>query len=395
MKLLHTADWHLFDVLHRFDRTPHLRARVERIAALCEEHGVDVLVIAGDLFSDHSAVTYERMTAELEFLRGTFAPFFRRGGTILAITGNHDKDTRTELVRVGMKLAATTSGAQLAPGRMYLQNRPALVALAGVQFALVPYPTLPRYSNPDDAFQSAEEVNRAIASRVEEWVRDLPSRPEFNAALPSVLIAHLHVRGTEAHPLYKLSERDDICFDSGFIPHHWAYVALGHIHKAQTLGGANHIRYCGPLDRLDFGERTDDRGAILAEIGPAGLTGEPRWLPLEPTTMLDLTLDDPAKLDELAAAHPERETALVRMTIRETTGKSRPELQRLATKHFPNLVDIHWIVPEREKSTGGCPKARADYRETVREYLKEKLASDKDAAAVLALAETFLAGGTP
>ena len=54
MKLLHTADWHLNDKLYRQDRTDDLRVRVERVAELCEEHAVDVLLVAGDLFSDQA-----------------------------------------------------------------------------------------------------------------------------------------------------------------------------------------------------------------------------------------------------------------------------------------------------------------------------------------------------
>ena len=42
----------------------------------------------------------------------------------------------------------------------------------------------------------------------------------------------------------------------------------------------------GPLDRLDFGEREDDRGVWLVDVGPTGLHAEPQWLPLEPTPML-------------------------------------------------------------------------------------------------------------
>ena len=51
MRILHTADWHLGDRLGRIDRTADLRTAVERVAAHCQEHRVDVLLVAGDLFS--------------------------------------------------------------------------------------------------------------------------------------------------------------------------------------------------------------------------------------------------------------------------------------------------------------------------------------------------------
>src|SRR6185312_6622459 len=52
MKLLHTADWHLGDRLGRIDRTDDLRRAVDRVADLCRDERVDVLLVAGDLFSE-------------------------------------------------------------------------------------------------------------------------------------------------------------------------------------------------------------------------------------------------------------------------------------------------------------------------------------------------------
>ena len=54
MKILHTADWHLGDRLGRIDRTDDLRVAVERIADYCRTESVDVLVVAGDLFSEQA-----------------------------------------------------------------------------------------------------------------------------------------------------------------------------------------------------------------------------------------------------------------------------------------------------------------------------------------------------
>ena len=54
MRLLHTADWHLGDRMGCIDRTDDLRRAVERVAACCHEEKVDVLLVAGDLFSELS-----------------------------------------------------------------------------------------------------------------------------------------------------------------------------------------------------------------------------------------------------------------------------------------------------------------------------------------------------
>jgi exonuclease SbcD len=402
MRIIHTADWHLGDHLHRLDRTEDLRRRVGEVARVCEERAADVLVIAGDLFSNHSLFGTEDMTGELEHLLKAFDPFLRRGGTILAITGNHDLDKHIEFIRAGMQLAALPRGgsAPLPPGRMYLQNRPAIAVLeaAGerVQFVLVPYPNAYRYADPSDPLRSVEERNRTTRNRVADWVQKATEKEGFDKGLPSVLVAHLHVRGSETHSLYKIGETDDVMFGADFIPSHWAYVALGHIHKAQALGGNEHVRYPGPLDRLDFGERDDDRGVIALRIGkkhgPECRTA-PEWVPIAPTPMHVIRIDDPAQIGSLAERYPDCAEAIVKISVAlRADGPSRDEVMQRLKGIFPRFADIAF---ERvEAPTGEAPRAGvrggADYRETVRSYLNSKLAGHPQGTELMDLAETFL-----
>lgn len=51
MRILHTADWHLTEKLGSVDRRPDLLARLQEVAAYLDEHKVDVMVVAGDMFS--------------------------------------------------------------------------------------------------------------------------------------------------------------------------------------------------------------------------------------------------------------------------------------------------------------------------------------------------------
>src|SRR5690242_8219164 len=104
MRILHTADWHLGDRLGRIDRTADLRRAVERVAAYCEQEHADVLLMAGDLFSELSRTDGLRDT--LSHLRQVFTPFLVGGGTILAVTGNHDNEVFCQTLRSAMELAA-------------------------------------------------------------------------------------------------------------------------------------------------------------------------------------------------------------------------------------------------------------------------------------------------
>ena len=224
MKIIHTADWHLCDSLGRNDRTKDLEARVERVAALCLEHDAEVLLIAGDLFSERASVP--EMTAALLHIHRVFVPFFERGGTILAITGNHDRDARINMVLAGMKLAVPVrgSGEPLPGGRLYLANSAGVVVLRSrsgqrVQFVLVPYPFASRYEISAADFPTQAEENTQIKTILADWLQKKSA--EIDHALPTVLVAHLHVCGSETHSLYKITAAEDHQFQFGDLNPMW------------------------------------------------------------------------------------------------------------------------------------------------------------------------------
>src|SRR5437773_4309646 len=126
MRILHTADWHLGDRMGRIDRTDDLRRAVERVAAYCEQEKVDLLLVAGDLFSELSRP--DSLRESIEHVQATFEPFLLGGGTILALTGNHDNENFCQTLRLVMTLAApavSRSGEVCPAGRLYLATNPA------------------------------------------------------------------------------------------------------------------------------------------------------------------------------------------------------------------------------------------------------------------------------
>ena len=151
MKILHTADWHLNDKLRRQDRTQHLRRRVELVAEICDREQVDVLLIAGDVFSDQA--TASEVADSFRHLRRTFARFLSRGGIAIAVTGNHDQDGQfrpyLELARAGMDLAEPprARGDHFSPGKVYLLDSAFVGRVQDaqekfdVQFVLMPFPS--------------------------------------------------------------------------------------------------------------------------------------------------------------------------------------------------------------------------------------------------------------
>src|SRR5882724_6374243 len=204
MKILHTADWHLGDRLGRIDRTADLRRAVERVAALCAENAVDVLLVAGDLFSEMSRA--DNLRESIEHLQATFERFLRDGGTILTLTGNHDNENFCQTLQHAMSLAAPLAGQlgdRIATGRLYLATGPSLLRLPDrhdggeVQFILMPYPTPTRYLDHEtmQRYQSLEEKNRHLQTAYSATLRRIQEDARFDPRLPAVLAAHIHVRG--------------------------------------------------------------------------------------------------------------------------------------------------------------------------------------------------------
>jgi hypothetical protein len=157
------------------------------------------------------------------------------------------------------------------------------------------------------------------------------------------------------------------------------------------------VRYCGSLDRLDFGEKHDDHGVLFVEVGRTGIMKEPEHLPIRATPFHNIILTDPeAELPNLAERFPDCETAIVSVTVNPSSaGPSRDEIARQIRRVFPRLHELKWAadtVCKDASDQAGFFSPKADFAGNVRAYLARELAryGDNDKDAILALAEEFL-----
>jgi exonuclease SbcD len=405
MKLLHTADWHLGDRLGRIDRTGDLRRAVERVARYCDEERIDVLLVAGDLFSELARP--DRLREAVRHVQDTFEPFLRGGGTILAVTGNHDNENFCDTLRHAMALATPAVGGfgSLVPsGRLYLAAEPSLLRLrdekAGhdVQFALMPYPTPQRLLTNEvlQRYRSFDEKNRFLEAAFSERLREIRGDTRFDPSVPTVLMAHINVRGPDILPSFRMASTDDVFCDAAGLSSTYAYVALGHVHKPYAVGGHENVRYCGSIERMDLGEQNDQKSVTVLELGADGLIGGLTVLPLDASPTYEVEIRDPrADVPGLADRYRDHETALVNLHVRYTAGKdSLEELLRELDRVFPRWYSRDWVEtgelgPALNVSEAAPAKS---FESTVRDYLADELQtySDDDRTAVLALAEDLM-----
>lgn len=406
MRIVHTADWHLGQRLGRVDRSDDLRRAVGRVMEVCDREGAEVLIVAGDLFD--SVCRVDDVCAATGTIREAVGPFLRRGGTILAVTGNHDGETFCRTIGHALGLVDPSDlrpGDRLAPGRFHLATRPALHRLADgaggdVQFALMPYPLASRYL--DDAVApyrgGAEGKHRRLREAFAEALGRMRAHPAFEPTLPSVLVAHLFLRGASMSNGYTITEADeaaDVVCPREDLGSPWAYVALGHVHRPQALGGLGHVRYSGSVERLHADERHDAKGVLVIELGPGGLRGEPAWVPLESTPFLDVEIRDPStELVGLEAAYPDAARALVRCRVTYTAGRDDVDaIHRRIDEVFPRCYRREVVEASRPSPVraGVSDGPRRGFRETVLEYLKARLEGQEVADAVLAEADELIA----
>jgi DNA repair exonuclease SbcCD nuclease subunit len=212
-----------------------------------------------------------------------------------------------------------------------------------------------------------------------------------------VLAAHVTIVGSDlGGGPFRLATEDDFAVAGERLADRFAYVALGHVHKPQCVGGLPHVRYSGSLDRLDMGEQRDAKGVVVFDLGPEGLVGEPTVLPLAAATVYDLQVVNPAAdLPRLKAEYADAADHLVNLHVRYTAGVDDLEtILRDLDRLFPRWYARDW------QETGelgpsfvvGEPDRGKGFAETVRDYLKKELVQhdDADVGAILERVEQLL-----
>jgi DNA repair protein SbcD/Mre11 len=404
MRILHTADWHLGDRLGRIDRTDDLRKAVERVAVYCKQEKVDVLLVAGDLFSELARPDGLRET--IRHWQEVFQEFLEEGGTILTLTGNHDNENFCQTLVHAMTLAAPTvgrAGETIPPGRLYLAADPTFVRLQDrfggydVQFVLMPFPTPSRFLKGESGLKygSPEEKNNLLIAAWADALREIRAHPRYDTKAPAVLGAHVHVHGSSVGPsLFRITSEEDVVVEGAELPNQFDYAALGHIHKPQWIG-AKHVRYCGSIERMDLGEQGDQKGVVLVEIGAEGRNEDPVVLPMPSTAIYEVTVLNPAvDIPRLKLEYPNAATDLVNLHIRYTAGTDQlEEVLRDLDRIFPRWYARDW----QETGALGAPLSGGEsvsksFGETVRDYLSQELIQhdENDRAAILTITDELL-----
>ena len=137
---------------------------------------------------------------------------------------------------------------------------------------------------------------------------------------------HITVSGATVASEQSMMLGDDHVLGLGLLARReFDYVALGHMHRHQTLTQHPPVVYAGSIERVDFGEENDDKGFVVVDIDPAKPQGErvARWEFVSanprPMTTIDVRArsgEDPTEAALSAVARRQADAEFARAIVR-------------------------------------------------------------------------------
>lgn len=309
MKLLHTSDWHLGRRLYGRSRHHEFSAFLDWLLETIGSRGVDALVVAGDIFDTGTPAAAAQQLYYRFLCRLREIPCCR---DVVVVAGNHDSPGFLEapkevLGHLGVHVVGTI-GEEAGNELLLLNsadNTPALL------LAAVPYLRDREMRRAAAGEGSGEKAQRLVAG-IEAHYAELAALAEEKRLrlglpqLPLVATGHLFaaggrtVDGDGVRELYVGS-----LARVGAFPASFDYVALGHLHVPQRVGGAENLRYSGSPIAMGFGEAKQQKVVLEVEVSTAGAVPQVTPLAVPCFQRLERVEGSPeaifARLDELRA----------------------------------------------------------------------------------------------
>jgi len=276
MRILHTSDWHIGRALYGRKRYEEYEAFLDWLAGLVEKEDIDVLLVAGDVF-DNGTPSNRAQELYYRFLARAASPAHRH---IIVVAGNHDSPTLLNAPRGLLKFlnvhvvgSASGSPADEVITLAGPDGEPRLIVCA------VPY-LRDRDIRIAEAGESMEEKDRKIIEGIRAHYRAVCERAkeERDASgrfIPITAMGHLFTSGgrtTEGDGVRELYIGSLAQVRTDVFPDYIDYLALGHLHIPQKVGGSDFIRYAGSPLPIGFGEAGQEKSVVLVEFTGDGRT---------------------------------------------------------------------------------------------------------------------------
>lgn len=270
MKILHTSDWHIGRTLYGRKRYEEFEAFLNWMAESIQQHAVDVLLVAGDVF-DTSTPSNRAQQLYYRFLCRVAASSCRH---VVVIAGNHDSpsflNAPKELLRALDVHVIGNSGDSPEDEVLVLcdaQGAAELIVCA------VPY-LRDRDIRVVEAGESLEDKERKLLEGIRSHYAAVGAlaerqREELGGVVPIVGMGHLFAAGgqtIDGDGVRELYVGSLAHVTAAIFPDCFDYLALGHLHVPQPVNGSHHIRYSGSPLPMGFGEAKQQKSVCLVRF---------------------------------------------------------------------------------------------------------------------------------
>ncbi|PIE54588.1 MAG: exonuclease sbcCD subunit D [Dethiosulfovibrio peptidovorans] len=267
MKILHTSDWHLGRTLYGRRRYEEFESFLDWLTRIMMDEAVDILLVAGDVFDSG---TPSNRAQELYY------GFLSRASSccrhVVIIAGNHDSPSFLEAPRNLLKsLHVHVLGRASSPEDEVVvlsgDGGPELIVCA------VPY-LRDRDVRFSDEGESVEEKDRRLVDGIRDHYASVLAlaearRGELGPHVPVVVMGHLFTAGgrtIDGDGVRELYVGSLAHVSAGIFPDNLDYLALGHLHVPQRVGGSEIMRYSGSPIPMGFGEAGQEKSVCLVEF---------------------------------------------------------------------------------------------------------------------------------
>lgn len=355
MRLLHTSDWHLGQNFFGFSRHYEHQQFLDWLLLTLVEQQIDVLLIAGDVFDTANApASAQQQLYQFLCAAKLNTPHLQ----VVIIAGNHDSPTRLEvpmpflsafdMVVIGQ---VTRQHQQIDVERMVipLKNQQGEVKAWCLAIPFLRPSDVPKVDNAKDAYLEG------IAALYQQATDCALDKRETGQAI--IAMGHCHMLGSQVS---EDSERKLVMggiesLSSAIFAPEISYVALGHLHLAQKVGGDDRVRYSGTPLPMSFSEEHYQHSIRVIELDQDVIKSAtsvliPRTVPLyripkSKAEPLDAVLTLLQQHDWPTIPEQQQPYLLVRVQLEKPEPSLRQQIEQALANKSVKLIKIETTYP--------------------------------------------------
>jgi exonuclease SbcD len=385
IRILHFADLHLgIETYGRIDPATGLSSRLidfleafDQVVDYALDNDIDLILFCGDAYKSRDpSQTYQR-----EFAK-RIRRLVEKDKQVFLLAGNHDlpnvlgRATSVEIFDTlsikNVTVANIPQTYRIEMGKGALQ----IVALPWVRYGKL-------LSRVDTKNLSLSQLNQKLQEILTNWINAQANA--LDTHIPAILAGHLsHSEASVGSEKIMTVGRDYFLLRSNIANPAFDYVALGHMHRRQTVDHPVPVVYPGSLQSIDFGDEGDEKGFYVVQIDEKAPKGKRlkdyefhhiktrRFLTVE----VDANTDNPNATVLQAIAKQKVKDAIVRVYIRvsaENEGLIQENEIRKALKDACFIAAVSKEVERGHRARlGGQPIEGLTPLQALKLYLESK-----------------------